>query len=42
MVSLVAFAEGLHELGRKQTHVMAEGRELAPDMMSTGAGLHPD
>ena len=42
MVSLVALAEGLHELGGDQLHVMAEGQQLTAEMVGADAGLHPD
>ena len=40
MVSLVAFAEGDHELGGDQLPVMAEGPPLTAEMMSANTGLH--
>jgi CheY-like chemotaxis protein len=42
MVSLVTFAEGLHELRGDQTHVMAECLKLATDVVGAGAGLLAD
>ena len=42
VVVLVSFEKRLHVLGRQQAHVMAKGCELAPNMMSPGAGLHSD
>ena len=42
MVSLVALAEGLHELGGDQLHVMAEGQQLTAEVMGSDAGFHPN
>ena len=41
-VVLVALAEGLHELGRDQLHVVAQGQQLAAEMMGANTGFHAD
>ena len=38
----MAFAEGLHELGRDQLHVVAQGQQLAAEMMGADTGFHAD
>ena len=41
-VILVALAEGDHELGRHQLHIMTERQQLAAKVMSADTGLHAD
>jgi hypothetical protein len=42
VVVLVALEKRFDVLGRQQAHVMPEGGELAPNVMSPGTGLQAD